>query len=74
MSDYRRLYIPGGTYFFTLVAYRRQTIFADNARVELLRQAFREVKAKRSFDLLAAVVLPDHLHCLWRLPEGDAAL
>jgi len=72
MSDYRRLYIPGGTYFFTLVAYRRQTIFADDARVELLRQAFREVKAKRSFDVLAAVILPDHLHCLWRLPEGDA--
>ena len=72
MSNYRRVYIPGGTYFFTLVTYRRQPIFADGERVEQLRQSFREVKAKRPFDLLAAVVLPDHLHCLWSLPEDDA--
>ena len=72
MSIYRRLYIPGGTYFFTLVCYRRQKIFADEQRVMLLRQAFREVKSKRPFDLLAIVVLPDHLHCIWRLPNGDA--
>jgi putative transposase len=72
MSDYRRLYIPGGTYFFTLVSYHRKPIFTDDGRVEQLRRSFREVKAKRPFDLLAAVVLPDHLHCLWRLPEGDA--
>ncbi|MDO8938047.1 MAG: transposase [Methylicorpusculum sp.] len=72
MSNYRRLYVPGGTYFFTLVSYRRQAIFADEQRVILLRQAFREVKNKRPFELLAAVVLPDHLHCLWTLPYGDA--
>lgn len=71
MSNYRRLYIPGGTYFFTVVAYRRQAVFADEQRVNLLRQAFREVKNKRPFDLLAAVVLPDHLHCIWRLPLDD---
>lgn len=72
MSNYRRVYIPGGTYFFTLVTYGRQPIFADENRVQQLRQSFREVKAKRPFDLLAAVVLPDHLHCLWCLPDGDA--
>ncbi|MEQ1531049.1 MAG: transposase [Methylococcales bacterium] len=72
MSDYRRLYIPGGTYFFTLVTYRRQPIFADAHHIFLLRQAFREVKNKRPFALLAIVILPDHLHCLWRLPIDDA--
>ena len=72
MSDYRRVYIYGGTYFFTLVTYRRQPMFADGNRVELLRRSFREVNSKRPFDLLAAVILPDHLHCLWCLPEGDA--
>jgi hypothetical protein len=45
MSNYRRLYIRGGTYFCTVVAYRRQLLFTDDARVELLRHAFREVKA-----------------------------
>ncbi|MDP3009169.1 MAG: transposase [Methylococcales bacterium] len=72
MSNYRRLYIRGGTYFFTVVTYRRQPLFIDDARVELLRHAFREVKAKRPFDVVAAVILPNHLHCLWNLPEGDA--
>ena len=71
MSSYRRLTIRGGTYFFTVVAYRRQPLFIDDARVELLRHAFRELKAKRPFDVVA-VILPNHLHCLWNLPEGDA--
>ncbi|WNB74921.1 REP-associated tyrosine transposase [Methylomonas koyamae] len=72
MSDYRRVYIPGGCYFFTVVTYRRQAIFADGRNVARLRQAFKAVKAKRPFELTAAVVLPDHLHCIWQLPEGDA--
>jgi putative transposase len=72
MSNYRRLTIRGGTYFFTVVTYRRQPLFTDDAQVELLRHAFREVKAKRPFDVVAAVILPNHLHCLWNLPEGDA--
>ena len=42
MSNYRRLYIRGGTYFFTVVTYRRQPLFTNDARVELLRHAFRE--------------------------------
>jgi len=42
MSNYRRLYIPGGTYFFTLVAYHRKPIFADGERVEQLRRSFRQ--------------------------------
>ena len=72
MSDYRRLYVPGGTYFFTLVTYERQNLFAEAFRVEQLRQSLRVVKKKRPFTMVAAVVLPDHLHCIWRLPEGDA--
>ncbi len=72
MSYYRRLYVPGGTYFFTVVAYHRQPIFAKESRVEQLRRSLREVKAKRPFAVVAGVVLPNHLHCLWRLPEGDA--
>ncbi len=72
MSNYRRLTIHGGTYFFTVVVYHRQPLFIDNARVELLRHAFREVKAKRPFDVVAAVILPNHLHCTWNLSEGDA--
>jgi REP element-mobilizing transposase RayT len=42
--SYRRLYIPGGTYFFTLVSYRRKPIFADDERVEQLRRLFGKSK------------------------------
>lgn len=72
MSDYRRVYISGGTYFFTVVTYQRQKLFSDNQNVEWLRQAFKTVKHKRPFEMPAVVVLPDHLHCLWSLPKGDA--
>jgi len=72
VSDYRRLFVPGGCYFFTVVCYRRRNNFATEANVNLLREAFRRVKARHPFEIQAMVVMPDHLHCLWRLPEGDA--
>lgn len=72
MSDYRRCYIPGGCYFFTVVTYQRRPLFRDPANIALLREAMRRVKASHPFEVQAMVVLPDHLHSLWRLPEGDA--
>lgn len=70
MSNYRRLYAPGGTYFFTVVTAARQPLLAEPRNVDLLRHAFRYVRQRRPFELVAIVVLPDHLHCLWQLPEG----
>ena len=72
MSNYRRFYCPGGTYFLTVVPYQRQPLFTDPNHVELLRYAFRYAKARRPFQVVAIVVLPDHLHCLWQLPDGDS--
>ena len=72
MSDYRRCFVPGGCYFFTAVTYQRQRLFAVDRNVELLREAMRHVKRKQPFEIQAMVVLPDHLHALWHLPEGDA--
>lgn len=71
MSQYRRCYQPGGNYFFTLVTHQRRPIFANPAKVEQLKAAINKVKKKYPFSLNAIVVLPDHLHCLWRLPEND---
>jgi putative transposase len=70
--QYRRITAPGGTFFFTLVTYERRSIFSDDGAVEQLRQAFRYVLLKHPFTIQAAVVLPDHLHMLWRLPPGDS--
>jgi putative transposase len=41
-------------------------------RIDALRTAFSDVKFKRPFTIDAIVILPDHLHCIWTLPEGDS--
>ena len=70
MPNYRRVRVPGGTYYFTVnLLERRRTLLVDH--IVELRESFRAASAERPFDLLAWVVLPDHLHCVWRLPEGD---
>ena len=73
MSNYRRIYVPGGTYFFTIVTYQRQPIFANHENPYLLRKPIAIVKQEMPFDILAAVVSPDHLHFIWQLPTGDSA-
>ena len=70
--QYRRAKNSGATYFFTVVTYQRQKIFHISETVDLLRTAFRAVKSKFPFTIDAIVVLPDHLHCIWTLPEDDA--
>ena len=69
---YRRAFIPGATYFFTVVTAHRRPVFRSALARDLLRQAFRHVAKKRPFTVNAMVVLPDHLHCLWTLPSADA--
>jgi len=71
MSNYRRALVAGGTYFFTLVTHSRQPILASPDAIAVLRSAFRKVKATRPFTIEAMVVLPDHLHCIWRIQEAD---
>ena len=62
----------GGHYFFTLVTEKRQPLLTLPDNINRLREAFRREKIAHPFDLDAVVVLPDHLHCLWQLPEGDS--
>ena len=71
MSQYRRHYQSGGYYFFTLVTYQRCPIFSSSEKVEQLKIAISKVKKKHPFSLNAIVILHDHLHCLWKLPEKE---
>ncbi len=71
MSRYRRSNSTGATYFFTLVSYRRQTILCDQPVRNALREAITHVHQKRPFTIDAWVLLPDHFHCMWTLPEAD---
>jgi putative transposase len=68
---YRRSYQPGGSYFFTLVTYRRQPLLSIPENIDRLRTAFKRETEKNPFTIDAIVILPDHLHTLWILPEGD---
>ncbi len=71
MPNYRRAHVPGGTYFFTVVTHKRKPVFHDPVAVNLLRTSLRRVQRTRPFLIDAIVVLPDHLHAIWTLPERD---
>jgi len=71
MSNYRRHYHAGGMYFFTVNLLQRHENDLLIRHIDDLRQAIRTVKAKHPFDILAWVVLPEHMHCIWQLPPDD---
>ena len=71
MPNYRRCYVPGGTYFFTVVTQDRLPIFRSERNRQYLRDSFTSIQEKKPFELFAIVLLPDHLHCVWTLPPGD---
>jgi putative transposase len=71
MVHYRRNFIPGGTFFFTVTLHdRRSTALIDH--IALLRTAFRTTHSERPFVTDAIVILPDHLHAILTLPPGDS--
>ena len=71
MTNYRRNLVPSGSYFFTAnLADRRSCLLTEN--IGLLRAAFRYTQARHPFAIDAIVVLPDHIHAVWTLPEGDS--
>jgi REP-associated tyrosine transposase len=71
MTNYRRLHTKGATFFFTVVlADRSSATLVDE--VAALRDAYTLTRQERPFRCDAFVVLPDHLHAIWTLPEGDA--
>ena len=71
MSNYLRPRIPGASVFFT-VALADRSQDALVAKIGTLRDAVRATMDERPFRIDAWVVLPDHLHAVWTLPEGDA--
>lgn len=71
MSQYTRLVVPGGTYFFTVRLQDRHSRLLVN-RVDVLRAAVRLAQKQWPFVIEVAVVLPDHLHMIWTMPDTDA--
>jgi len=68
--QYRRTYVSGGTYFFTVnLLERHKSLLIDH--VDLLKQSIRKVKTAHPFKIDAMVVMPEHLHAIWTLPDDD---
>ena len=72
MPNYRRNYVPGGTYFFTVVTHERRPILTTDLGRRCLRRAITTAQRRRPFELVAVVLLPDHFHAIWALPPGDS--
>lgn len=72
MPHYIRSRVEGGIYFFTVVTYHRLPILTCENSREILRAAWLDAENRFPFETLAICLLPDHLHCLWKLPSGDA--
>jgi putative transposase len=64
--------VEGGIYFFTLVTYNRQPLLVKPSARKILHNSLESVKKKHPFVMNAICLLPDHLHCIWTLPENDS--
>src|SRR5665213_912642 len=71
MSNYRRAFVPGGCFFFTVnLLERRQTLLVDH--IVELREAVAATRRGHPITIDAFVILPDHLHAVWTLPPDDS--
>ena len=71
MSNYTRLKSEGGTFFFTVVTYKRQPVFDIPECIKHLRASIIETRRTYPFDIDAWVLLPEHMHCILTLPDND---
>ena len=71
MSNYLRPRRPGATVFFTVTLAQRGTDTLTR-NIDTFRAAVQQTRTTRPFHINAWVVLPDHMHCIWTLPEGDS--
>jgi putative transposase len=71
MPQYRRAKIEGSVFFFTVVLAERPSNLLSE-KIDRFRRIYRTIQQRRPFETIAICVLPDHVHALWALPEGDA--
>lgn len=70
MANYLRPMRCGVPVFFTVALARRGgALLVDE--IDALREAVQVTRIRRPFAIDAWVVLPDHMHAVWTLPEGD---
>ena len=72
MSNYRRSICPGGTFFITIVTYRRNPFLATLLARQILKKSWIATRRRLPCKVDALCILPDHLHCLVTLPDNDS--
>lgn len=72
MPNYRRVLLPGGTYFFTVVTRNRMPIFTHSDLVDRFLKTLSEVQSIFPFQVVAYCIMPEHIHYIWTLPENDS--
>ena len=72
MPEYRRTRVKGATYFFTVVTYQRRPVLCLPESLDAMTDVISNVAERHPFHTDAWVVLPDHMHFVWTLPEGDS--
>lgn len=72
MPKYIRSYKEGAYYFFTLISYNRRKILCEDDFLIAFKNSIRQVQQQYPFEIIAWVQLPDHIHCIWKMPENDA--
>ena len=71
MPQYRRAELAGGTFFFTIVTFKRKSILTGDIARKILHSAWIDTQRRFPFTTEAVCLLPDHIHCIWRLPDED---
>lgn len=72
MANYKRRIRPGSTYFFTVVTHKRKKFLTNDLARTILKDAFKQVQTELPFETLALCLMPDHIHCIWRMPPNEA--
>ncbi|MCX5646032.1 MAG: transposase [Phycisphaerae bacterium] len=72
MPNYIRARLEGAHYFFTVVTYNRRKLFCSEWARQCLREAIRQTQARYPYESIAFCLMPEHLHCIWKLPDDDA--
>jgi putative transposase len=72
VPEFLRSFVPGGTFFFTVVTAERSPFLCEPNARSCLRAAFHACRARWPFEIVAIVLVPDHLHAMWTLPGGDS--
>ncbi|MEM7228757.1 MAG: transposase [Planctomycetota bacterium] len=72
MPNYRRAYVPGGTFFFTVRTASHGRWLTETSALAALRESIRQTRLLSPFKTDAIVILPDHIHAIWTLPNGDS--